>query len=60
MNDFFNGGIHMNDKQELETEIAEHLAIIKRLRADLEAEERELQNCYDELNLIEESNLTSN
>lgn len=50
----------MNDKQELETEIAEHLAIIKRLRADLEAEERELQNCYDELNLIEESNLTSN
>lgn len=47
------------DKLELEAEIAQHLATIKRLRADLEAEERELQNCYDELNLIEEKDLTS-
>lgn len=47
------------DKLELEEEIAERLAIIKRLRADLEAEERELQNCYDKLNLIEEKDLTS-
>lgn len=47
------------NREELEAKIAEHLAIIKRLRADLETEERELQNCYDELNFMEENNLTS-
>lgn len=46
-------------KEEVNKEIDEHLEKIKKLRAELEWEEHELQVCYNVLNLIEEQNLTS-
>jgi hypothetical protein len=61
---FLIGGFIMNIKEEereiIKEDIALHLSAIKRLRADLEWEEKELQKCYDELNLLEEKDLTPN
>lgn len=52
--------IKEEEQEIIKEDIAQHLSAIKRLRADLEWEEKELQKCYDELNLLEEKDLTHN
>lgn len=56
MNDFLIGGNIMNRKESVEAEIEQHLATIKDLRIELEKEEKELELCYQVLNLINSEN----
>ena len=56
MNDFLIGGNIMNRKESIEEEIEHHLATIKDLRIELEKEEKELELCYQVLNLINSEN----
>ena len=46
----------MTRKESVEAEIEQHLAKIKDLRIELEKEEKELEICYNVLNLIEDNN----
>ena len=46
----------MDRKEEIEAEIEQHLAAIKDLRIELEKEEKELELCYQVLNLINSEN----